>query len=57
MYRATTKCSLCNDLLWFRDIDPDPQSVQCTCGATKLEESGPEGEFTEPTTEELASIP
>jgi len=56
MYRAVTKCSLCNDLLWFRDIDPTPQSVQCPCGATKLEESGPTGEFTTPTQEELDTI-
>ena len=57
MARAYTKCSLCSDLLWFGETDPVPQSVKCPCNKTQLNESGPEGSYTELTQEEIDSLP
>jgi len=57
MARSYTKCSVCGDLLWFGDTEPVPQAVQCNCNATRLEESGPDGAWTEPTQEEIDSLP
>lgn len=57
MARAHTKCTRCGDIIWFDDGDLAPQAVVCPCGATKLTESGPEGEFTALTQEEIDSLP
>lgn len=57
MARAHTKCTRCEDIIWFDDGDLAPQAVVCPCGATKLTESGPEGEFTALTQEEIDSLP
>lgn len=57
MARAYTKCSVCDDILWFGDFDPEPQCVVCPCGETFLCEQGPQGEFTELTQEEIDALP
>jgi len=56
MARAYTKCSNCNDVIWFRDTDKPPQAVQCTCGKTKLTETGEEGNYKSPTIEEINKL-
>jgi len=43
--------------MWFGEADVPPQAAICPCGATELKETGPEGNFTDPTPEEVASIP
>lgn len=57
MARAYTKCADCNDIMWFQDTDGVPQHVICPCGATELKESGPEGNFTTLTQQEIDDIP
>lgn len=57
MARAHTKCSMCNDILWFGDNDPVPQDVICPCGTTQLTEDGPQGSHIDLTEEEIAELP
>ncbi len=56
MARAYTKCAGCGDIMWFGDQDPIPQAVCCPCGATKLTEDGPEGNYTTLTQEEIDNL-
>lgn len=55
--RAITRCSGCQDLLWFDNNDPAPQSVICGCTGTLLTEDGPEGSWVTPTTDDPDVIP
>jgi len=57
MARAYTKCSECENIMWFRDQDVVPQIVICPCHKTKLTEEGPEGEYEDLTQEEIDAIP
>jgi len=57
MARKYTKCSLCDDILWFGDEDAAPQAVVCPCNATTLKETGAEGNYTDLTEEEIAELP
>jgi DNA-directed RNA polymerase subunit RPC12/RpoP len=56
MARAATKCADCGDMLWFRDVDPEPQRVVCPCGSTKLTEDGPVGNFEIPEQSEIDAL-
>ncbi len=57
MARKHTKCTNCNDIMWFQDKDPVPQTVVCPCGQTKLTEDGYEGKGTSLTQKEIDNLP
>lgn len=57
MARSYTKCTGCNDILWFGGTDVAPQATICPCFGTTLKESGPEGTFIDLTQEEIDSLP
>jgi len=57
MARAYTKCSNCNDIMWFGDNETPPQAVRCPCNQTELTEEGAVGSSTSLTQEEIDNLP
>lgn len=56
MARAWTKCAICLDVIYFESDSIPPQRVTCVCGESELTESGPIGNFIDPTVDEIGEI-
>jgi len=56
MARKATQCSICEEIIWFGDLDQFGQSVWCNCGSCNLTETEIVGEHNILTPEQIEDI-